>query len=156
VTTQRPEKGELLREGLLYRRVSNAAVRWENGRPTARAFDPQEGDKGISFFRQDLLHPDPEIAKPMVLEGHTDYGVIQIAAERFFAERDDWAKEIPQVQEIKIPYDPDPDDARCGHAHYYFVEVTEQQRLQRYIKEILVGVASTIEPATNLGGGKRF
>lgn len=138
---------------MFYRRVSNAAVKWENERPTTNAFDPQPNEKGVSLFMQDLLDPDPAVAIAMVLEGHIDYGLVSIDAERLFAQREAWRKDVPEIQQVDLVYDPN--ERQCGPAHCYLMEPTETQKLQSYIKEVLVEVAIVERRATNLRAGKR-
>lgn len=162
MTIQYPPHGERLTRGLLYRFVSNATAKWDaDGRPTPTAFDPQtrEGDKGISFFRQDLLDPDPDIAAQMVLEGLEGYGLVAIQVEQFFAACDDArtthveAQRVDGLQEVIIYYDPGGN--RCPLAHYYMVEVTDTVELDPHIKDILCEVADVKVPAKRHNKGGR-
>jgi hypothetical protein len=146
---------------LLYRFVSNAAGKWDaNGRPTPPAFDPQakDGDKGISFFRSDLLHHDPEIAASMVLEGMPDYGLIQVDVEEFFAKcaevrtADVAEQRVEELQIVVIKYDPT--GPRYAHAHYYMAEKTDTVELDPHIKDVLCEVAVVKKSAKGRKGGK--
>lgn len=152
--TPRSNAGERLTRGLFYRRVSNAAANWDEGRPTHRAFDPQPGDKGISLFLQGLLDHDPDVARRMVLAGHPDHGLVSISAEQFLQSWAHWRLEIPELQPINLHYDPN--DKQCGGGHCYLIEETETQRLQSYIKDILVEIAHPeLYPPNGLRGGAR-
>jgi len=98
-----------------------------------------------------MLGDDPERE---VLDGHPNHGLVTVDAAQFHTAWESWKQDIRELQNVIIYHDRT--EFPCGQAHHYLVEDTETQKLQPYIKEILVEVAvRRLFPPNGLKGGKR-